>query len=229
VRLGTEPGPSIERVAGVRAHVGPGVRIMVDAYWGLAPDEAMALARELARFDVFFFEEPSPQYQVKGLARLGAASPIRIAVGERVYSPHQFQAIAEAGSAQVFEPDACLCGGIVACLEVATIARLHDIMVVPHSGSPTPVGMAANLHWAAAAGVPLFEIDIDPSLPVRDELTPEPVFALERIEGGRIAVPEGPGLGVAIDESAFGRFPYVPGYTYAEVFPEHEAGGLRRG
>ena len=175
-----------------------------------------------------FFEEPSPQYQTAGMARLGNRSPVRIAVGERVYSPRQYHAIAVDGAAQVFEPDPTLCGGIAACMEIAAIARLYDIMVVPHTGSPTPVGLAAGLHWAAAAGCPLFEYDIDPSLPVRDELMPEPIFDLAHVVDGRLAVPEGPGLGITIDESAFDRFPYIPGDTYAEVFPEHEAGGFRK-
>jgi L-alanine-DL-glutamate epimerase-like enolase superfamily enzyme len=228
VRLDVGIPEAVERVAAVRKHVGPDVRIMVDAYWGYSTDDALTLARKLEPFDVYFFEEPSPQYQAVGMKRLGNLSPVKIAVGERVYSPHQYQAIAADGAAQVFEPDPCLCGGIVACMEIATIARLHDIVVVPHTGSPTPVGLAAGLHWAAAAGCPLFEYDIDPSLPVRDELMPEPIFDLAHIVDGRIAVPDGPGLGVTIDESAFARFPYVAGETYAEVFPEHEAGGFRR-
>ena len=228
VRLDVDIPEAVERVAGVRRHVGPDVRIMVDAYWGYSTDDALALARRLEPYDIFFFEEPSPQYQAVGLARLGQRSPVRIAVGERVYSREQYHAIAVAGAAQVFEPDPPLWGGIAACLDIAAIARLHDITVVPHPGSPTPVGLAAGLHWAAAAGVPLFEFDIDPSLPVRDGLMPEPIFDLAHIVDGRIAVPDGPGLGITIDESAFARFPYVAGETYAEVFPEHEAGGFRR-
>jgi len=228
VRLDVTISECVERVAAVRKHVGPDIKIMVDAYWGFSTDEALILARKIEPFDIFFFEEPSPQYQTAGLRRLGQASPIRIAVGERVYSPRQFHAIAVDGAAQVFEPDPGLCGGILACMEIATIARLHDILVVPHTGSPTPVGLAAGLHWAAAAGVPLFEYDIDPSLPVRDELMPEPIFDLAHVEDGRLKVPDGPGLGIEIDEAALARFPYVTGETYAEQFPEHEAGGFRR-
>ncbi len=229
VRLDVTIPECVERVAAVRAHVGPEVRIMVDAYWGFSTEDALTLARKLEPFDVFFFEEPSPQYQAIGLARLAKASPVKIAVGERVYSPAQFHEIARSGAAQVFEPDPCLCGGIIAAMEIAAIARLHDIILVPHTGSPTPVGMAAGLHVAAAAGATLLEYDIDPSLPVRDALMPEPIFDLSHVVDGRLAVPDGPGLGITIDESAFARFPYVAGETYAEVFPEHEAGGFRRG
>lgn len=223
VRLGTERPPSVARVAGVRDYVGPDVRIMVDAYWGFSPDEALILARELEPYDIFFFEEPSPQYQYSGFQRLCAQSPIRIAVGERVYTPSHYGLIAELGMAHVFEPDACLSGGISACMEIAAIARAHDIKVVPHTGSPTAVGLAANLHWATAAGCDLVEFDIDPSLPVRDGIVKDPIFDLKRIKDGTLTAPDGPGLGIEIDEAAFERYPYVAGETYAEVFKEHEA------
>jgi D-galactarolactone cycloisomerase len=227
VRLGTDARASIERVAAVRHHVGPDIRVAVDAYWGYSPDEALDLARRLAPYDVFFFEEPSPQYQTEGLRQLRERSPIRIAVGERVYSPSQYQMIAEQRAAHIFEPDACICGGIAACLDIAAIARAHDIMLIPHVGSPTAIGLAANLHWAAAAQVPLIEFDIYPSLPARDEILTDAIFSLERIEKGRIRIPQGPGLGIAVDEAAFARFPYVSGGSYAEVFPDHERPGSR--
>jgi L-alanine-DL-glutamate epimerase-like enolase superfamily enzyme len=222
VRLGTDARAGIARVAAVRERVGPDVRIAVDAYWGYSPDDALDLARRLEAYDVFFFEEPSPQYQMAGLRRLCERSPIRIAVGERVYSPAQYQLIAELGAAHIFEPDASICGGISACMDVAAIAQAHNIMLIPHVGSPTAIGLAANLHWAAAADVSLIEYDIYPSLPMRDEIVRDPILAFDRIENGRIRVPQGPGLGIEIDEAAFSKFPYVPGGTYAEVFPEHE-------
>jgi len=228
VRLGTDPAASLRRVAAVREHVGPDRLVAVDAYWAYSPDEALVLARKLEQYDIYFFEEPSPQYQMAGLRNLCEHSPIRIAVGERVFSPSHFQSIAEQRAAHVFEPDASICGGIAACMDIAAIARAHDIMLVPHVGSPTAIGLAANLHWAAAVGCQLIEFDVYPDLPVRDELLRDPVFALDRIEGGMIKVPTGPGLGIDIDETAFARFPYVTGGTYAEVFPDHETARLRQ-
>jgi L-alanine-DL-glutamate epimerase-like enolase superfamily enzyme len=196
---------------------------MVDAYWGYRPEDALSLARRLEPYDIYFFEEPSPQYQLAGLQRLCAASPIKIAVGERVFTPSHYQQIAEMRAAHIFEPDACISGGIAACMQIAAIARAHDIMVIPHVGSPTAVGLAANLHWAAAAGCQMIENYIYPSLPARDDIVRDPIFDIRRIEDGEIRVPSGPGLGIDIDETSFANLRYVPGRTYAEVFPAHEA------
>ena len=224
VRLGKDPEADLALVRTVRDHVGPDVLLMADAYWGYSPDEALDLAFRLAEFDVFFFEEPSPQYDLAGLERLCARSPVRIAAGERIYSPSHYRTVAERRAAHVFEPDASICGGILACLEVAAIARAHGIKVVPHVGGPTPVGMAANLHWAAADGCSLIEYDIDPQQPLRDELARGGALGFDSIEDGRLRVPTGPGLGIEVDEEMFESFPYRPGETYAEVFPEHETG-----
>jgi L-alanine-DL-glutamate epimerase-like enolase superfamily enzyme len=224
VRLGKNPAADIELIETVREHIGPEGLLMADAYWGYSPDQALDLARKMEPSNVYFFEEPCPQYMQDGLAWLSSRSPVRIAVGERVYSPTAFAEIARRGSARVFQPDAQICGGILACMEVATVARLADIEVSPHVGGPTAIGFAANLQWAAAAGVPIMEYDVDRYQPVLREILTDNLFAMDRIVDGTIAVPDGPGLGIDVDEATFGRFPYEPGRTYAEMFPEHETG-----
>lgn len=224
VRLGKNPAADLELIETVRNHIGPDGLLMADAYWGYSPDQALDLARRMEPFDVYFFEEPCPQYMQDGLAWLSANSPVRIAVGERVYSPAQFADIARRGSARVFQPDAQICGGILACMEVATLARIANIEVAPHVGGPTAIGFAANLQWAAAVGVAIMEYDIDVYQPVLREILTDNLFGMDRITDGTIAVPPGPGLGIEVDESSFARFPYEAGRTYAEMFPEHETG-----
>jgi L-alanine-DL-glutamate epimerase-like enolase superfamily enzyme len=222
VRLGRERAEDVEVVRRVRERVGPGVRIGVDSYWFHDARSALRLAEELAELDVFFFEEPIPQYRSTELAWLTERSPIPIAVGERVYSPGQFGELARNRGAAIFQPDASICGGILAGLEVASIAAQHGIPVYPHVGGPTAIGLAANVHWAGAAGVPLIEYDLDPVQPLVDELAPQ--LSLSGIAGGRLAPPSGPGLGVEIPDDLEQRFPYLPGDTYPDVFPEHERG-----
>jgi L-alanine-DL-glutamate epimerase-like enolase superfamily enzyme len=224
VRLGKNPGADLELIETVRNRIGPDGLLMADAYWGYSPDQALALSRRMEPFDIYFFEEPCPQYMQEGLAWLSANSPVRIAVGERVYSPAQFADIARRGSARVFQPDAQICGGILACMDVATLARTADIEVSPHVGGPTAIGFAANLQWAAAAGVSIMEYDIDVYQPVLREILVDNLFAMDRITDGTIAVPKGPGLGIDVDEGSFERFPYEAGRTYAEMFPDHETG-----
>jgi L-alanine-DL-glutamate epimerase-like enolase superfamily enzyme len=224
VRLGRRLEDDVEVVRTVRDHVGPDRLIGVDSYWFHDVDTATELARRIAPFGIHFFEEPLPQYQVEALERLQRDSPIRVAVGERVYSPRAYADLARRDAARVFEPDATLCGGILACLQVADLAARHSIEVIPHVGGPTAVGLAANLHWATAARVRICEYDIDPHQPMITDIGHNPRLALTDLAGGTITAPAGPGLGVDVDERLLAAHPYVEGDTYAELFPEHESG-----
>ena len=67
------------------------------------------------------------------------------------------------------------------------------------------------------------EYDIDPYQPLVTEVG-GPAIGLDDIVGGEVAPPDGPGLGVALPDDVAERFPFVPGDTYAEVFPDHEKG-----
>ncbi|NYF11434.1 L-alanine-DL-glutamate epimerase-like enolase superfamily enzyme [Leifsonia sp. AK011] len=222
VRLGRTQEADVDVVRQVREHVGESVRIGVDSYWFHDARSALALAEKLTDLGVFFFEEPLPQYRAAELAWLAERSPIPIAVGERVFSPRQYGELARTRAAGVFQPDASICGGILASLEIADLAAQAGIAVYPHVGGPTAVGLAANLHWASVASVPLLEYDIDPYQPLVDELSPS--LALSAISDGMLAPPTGPGLGVEVPDDIAERFPYIPGETYADVFPQHERG-----
>jgi L-alanine-DL-glutamate epimerase-like enolase superfamily enzyme len=224
VRLGRTVAADVETVAAVRDHVGADAMIGVDSYWFHDARTALEVAHALVPLGVGFFEEPVPQMRVDELAWLTARSPIPIAVGERVYSPMQFDAIARAGAADIFQPDATICGGISACMEIAATAALRGIAVYPHVGGPTVIGMAANLHWAVAADVEWMEYDIDPHQPLVD---PYGSIGLADVVGGELSAPDAPGLGVSLPDDVAERFPFVSGDTYAEVFPDHETGRTR--
>lgn len=200
--------------------------IGVDSYWYHDARTALEVAHALAPLRIGFFEEPLPQTRVDELAWLAERSPIPIAVGERVYSVEQYDMLARRGAANVFQPDASICGGVLECMEIAALARQRGITVYPHVGGPTIIGLAANLHWAVAADVPWMEYDIDPYQPLVSEIGATGI-ALADIAGGMVAAPDVPGLGVSLPDDVAARFPYVPGDTYAEVFRDHETGRSR--
>ena len=59
-----------------------------------------------------------------------------------------------------------------------------------------------------------------------DELLVDPIFEMDRVVDGRMAVPLGPGLGIEIDESVLDAYPYERGTLYQEIYPDHGAGRL---
>ena len=215
----------VELVELVREHVGPDLLIGVDSYWFHDVDSAIELVTRIAPYRIHFFEEPIPQYQIEGLERLQHSSPIRVAVGERVYSARAFGELARRDAARVFEPDATLNGGLMSCMEIADIAARSSIEVIPHIGGPTVVGLAANLQWATAARVRLFEFDIERDQPMITAIGDNPGLGLTDITRRDVDSSARDRVsGWTSTRASWPEHPYVEGETYAELFPEHESG-----
>jgi L-alanine-DL-glutamate epimerase-like enolase superfamily enzyme len=214
----------IAQIAAVREYVGPGIRLMVDGYFCYTPSTAIKLSKRIAEFDIFWLEEPAPQSMMPGLAKLREESPVPIAYGERLYSLSGFEILVNRRAADILQPDAVVCGGILECIEVNALAKAHNLPVFPHIGGLTAVGLAANLHLAAIINSEMLEYDSSPFQPLRDELLRDPIFSLDRLEDGCIKVPDGPGLGIEIDESVFEKYPYKAGRFYPDVFPQFGLG-----
>ena len=227
VRVGKSREWDLALVGTVRDFVGPDVGLYVDAFMSYSARMALEMAREFDDLGVGFFEEPIRQEVLDGLARLVEKSPVPIAVGERLYSAREFQAVMQARAADVLQPDATIVGGMREALRVCELGALGGYRVVPHIGGLTAVGIAANLHLACASDpVMELEYDIGPYQPLRDEILFDPVLSFDRIEGGVLRAPQGPGLGIDIDEERLAKFAYTPGAVYPDIYPQYGAGVL---
>ena len=139
-----------------------------------------------------------------GHARLAASSPIRIGGGE--FSATRFEAREwlEVGKVHVIQCAIDRGGGLTELKRIAELAEYYGADVIPH-GWKTGITSACGRHFQAACPqTPLFEY-ISPHVfdsPLRRELVgPEPEF-----EDGRMPLPEGPGLGIELNEEAVERF-----------------------
>ncbi len=199
--------PTLEAV---RKAVGDSMTIMVDANQGwrypadLTPRwdlrTAIAMARAMEEYDVFWLEEPLWSYDYDGLAELRRQANVRIAGGELNLGLHEFREYFRHGCLDVYQPDATFAGGITTARTVAGMAHSAGLLFAPHTWS-NGLGMIANLHLAAAMpNCPFIEYPYDPPAwtpEVRDFFLTEPV----RIDGnGDVVLPDKPGLGVALDE-----------------------------
>ena len=146
---------TIEIVEAVRAAVGPDVELMLDVHGRLNVPTAIAMARELARFDLTWIEEPVPPEAIDALAEVRAASPVPIAAGERLFEPERFLELIQKRAADILQPDVVHVGGPSALKAVAAMAHARMLPVAPHN--PTgPVTNAMTLHTALA--IPNFSV-----------------------------------------------------------------------
>jgi len=203
----------IAQVAAVRAAVGDPMAIMVDANQTDVHDapfpgphwtyhRALETARALAGFRVTWLEEPLPRHAYEDLRRLRAASPVPIAGGEVNQGFAELQRLLTEGCYDILQPDVTLCEGLGRTRALATMAHAVSVPIVPHTWGD-PLGTVANLHLAAAVPeTSYFEFPHDPpAFPsaVYQQTLKQPLV----VEDGMVALPQGPGLGVELQDWIF--------------------------
>ena len=133
MRLGLpDPAQDVARVKAVRDAIGPTVKLMADANQGLTEAQAIRLGRRLEQFDLTWFEEPLPAWDLDGLARVAAALDTPIASGETEYTRYGFRRMLELRSADILMPDLQRVGGVSEFMRVGHMAESHDIAVSSH-------------------------------------------------------------------------------------------------
>ncbi len=211
VRIGKQFDWDVEVVRRTREYLGPDVELLVDAKYNYSVSSALRLLEAVQPARIHLLEEPIPPHDLDGMARLVAATSTPIAYGESLTRLHDFRVLVERRAANVLEPDATIACGFHECLKIAALAEAWNLPICPHSGGLSAIGIAANLHLAAALpNLTTIEYDAAPEQPLRDAITLHPGFGPDQIVDGCLCVPDGPGLGVEVDESAFAEFAYQP-------------------
>ena len=146
MRLGLpDSRDDIARVRAVRKAIGPGIRLMADANQGLDEAQAIRLGRMLEEFDLTWFEEPLPAWNLDGLARVAAALDTPIASGETEYTRYGFRQMIELRSADILMPDLQRVGGVSEFIRVGHMAESHDIAVSSHLFPETSIQALGGL------------------------------------------------------------------------------------
>lgn len=196
----------VSRISEVRAALGSGVRLMLDANSGYDAAGAIALCRRIEPYDIYWLEEPMPLDDLPGYRRLRQASSARIALGEGEFLPMGFRPFLEEGLIDVVQPNVTRAGGITGLRRIAALADAFNLPVAPHTGASGPVCMAATLQVGAAIDGFLMHEYMYPENPFEEFFASPP----PQPSAGRIAVPQGPGLGADIREDAWARYAAGP-------------------
>ncbi len=123
-----------------------------------------------------------------------------IAAGEGGVTRWDFEDLLERGL-HVIQPDVAICGGLTVARQASSMAEAAGRRAVPHCFS-TGINLAASLHWMASCpSGDLVEYCLRPS-PLMRKL----VRNLPPLVDGRVPVPQGPGLGIELDEEVIAEF-----------------------
>lgn len=189
----------LERVGAVQAE---GMDCGIDFHGRVHKPMAKQLARALEPLRPLFIEEPLLSENIEGLEQLSKLTTLPIALGERLFDRWGFKPFFERGIVDIIQPDLSHAGGLSECRRIAAMAEAYDVAVAPHCPLG-PLALAACLQLAATT--PNFVIQ-EMSLGIHyntgghDLLTYCGDPSVFDVIDGFVVVPEGPGLGVEVDE-----------------------------
>lgn len=196
----------ISLVEAVRDAVGPEVDILVEMHGRFNPATAIEMARELARFQPGWYEEPVPPENLAALKKVAdAVAPLGVplATGERMHTPYEYRELFELQAADIIQPDLTHFGGLLNTKKLAAWAEVYYMLIAPHNVGG-PVSTAAALHLAACT--PNFKIQ-EHFNDFADSFVLDAASGLPRVQDGYFPLPGGPGLGVTLDEDVIAAHP----------------------
>jgi muconate cycloisomerase len=213
IKVGVDPRRDIEVVRAVRGAVGDDVELCVDANEGYkTPGEAISTVRAMERYQLKYVEQPV--MGIEGLAAVARAIDPPVMADESAWNAHDVLQIIEKGAAQIVSIYTTKPGGLYKAMEVAAVCRAAGIVCNVNGSVETGVGNLANIQLAAAAPAVTLSCVVPVSTPAeaqrgqiggiyyKDDLIAEPFKLIE----GFVEVPQGPGMGIAIDEAKINKY-----------------------
>jgi galactonate dehydratase len=198
------------KLEAVREAVGPHVQVAIDFHGRVSKSMARPLVDALEPYDPMFIEEPMVPDQLPEFDKLADHTPVPIATGERLFSRWDFRPLLEADAVDVVQPDLSHAGGITETKKIADAAEAYDVALAPHCPLG-PVTFAASLQIDARSANALVQ---EASALRRD--TPEYLENPEILtlnDDGTVDLPDGPGLGVEVDERVLRQYDADIGWT----------------
>ena len=200
-KAGRDAQEDLDMVRGIRDGAGDGLKLRIDPNMGYAPEVAFPLARDLEKYNLEYFEQPMHLTLIAEAARLRRQTKTPIGLNESVTTPEIVLQILQLHAADVILPDTYQCAGILGVKKVAALAEAAGIPCVFHCAHDLGLKTAAMLHVVASS--PGFTLANDCTY---YGLTDDIITPLFQIERGTMAVPEGPGLGVTVDEKKVQKY-----------------------
>jgi galactonate dehydratase len=195
-------------VEAVRAAVGPDVELLIEMHGRFSPATAIRIARDLEPFEPTWVEEPVPADNLKALAKAARHIRIPVATGERLHHKAEFRELFERQACDIIQPDITECCGLLEVKKIAAMADIYYMTVAPHNVGG-PVSTATALHLAATLGN--FKIQ-EHFNDFTEPHTRECATGCPKVVDGYFGLPQGPGLGMTLNEDVIRAHPPSAGH-----------------
>ncbi len=189
---GTSPAWDIAVLRTLRAALGDGVKLRWDPNASYPPAQATVLCQQLEELNLEYYEDATRG--IAGMAQLRARMKTPLATNMCVVNFDHLATALRQPCVDVVLADLVMWGGPQSMVELGDVTPLFGFDLTIHSAFELGIGMAANLQMAAALDPVRRAIDFGLENMVHELIVPH-----IPVHGGRVAVPDGPGLGVEPD------------------------------
>lgn len=191
-KVGTGLKEDVERIKSIREAVGDNIKIRVDANQAWSPKEALIVIDKIAKYNIELIEQPVPAYDLRGLAEVTKNSVIPIMADETVFNSKDALKVVEMRAADFINIKLMKCGGIREALKINFIAEAAGMeCMLGCMAEETNIGITAAASLGAAVKN-ITRADLDATF----FLSSLPMEGGAIIKGGKIDIPNSPGLGL---------------------------------
>ena len=201
-----EETKSYEILKAIRSVLPCDFDIFVEGHCRFNYDTALRIANNLKKFNIFWFEEPLLNHMdMKGLLRLAKESEVRIASGENITNPYQFEILLEEAPTNfIIQPDILNIGGFRFAKDVCNFAKERNINIAPHDAQGC-FSKALCVNLAACTENVFIQEDFEEfNIPWTKEIY-RPNYEKEN---GEIVIKDKHGLGIELDFDLIKKYPY---------------------
>ena len=190
-------------VRDVRTAIGDKADLMIEVHGRLSLECAIEMGGRLAPYRPSWYEEPVSPWSLELQLEAKRQLPFPVAAGERLYLLEEFSRLISMRACEVVQPDLTHCGGLSIGKKIAALAQVQDLTLAPHC-SVGPIALCAAVHFGwSTPNVRIQENFGDFDVPWRSEF----VCGWNPCKNGKYQLPEKPGLGVELNETAIAAHP----------------------
>jgi muconate cycloisomerase len=201
LKIGVKPLAKEVAIAHAVREALPETPLCADANCGLTLAAARSYIEKTKKVGLLFVEQPLPADDLAGLRKLTRASKVPIGIDEGIHSLADIETNAKAGAGGISLKLIKL-GGITAALDAARLCRRLGLSVnIAAKIAESSISSAAALHLACAVPKADWGVSLT-HFYLAEDLVRTPL----RLADGHVTLPEGPGLGIEVDEAAVERF-----------------------
>ncbi len=186
----------VKMVEDTRKRVGPDGAVMFDAHSSMPPPLLLQFAARVEPYQLLFLEEPVVPGNIDAFVRVKQHINIPIATGERDRTIWEVLPYLQNRAIDILQPDCGHTGGLTSMKKIAALCEAFYTPLAPHC-TCSELGLSAS--FCVAGTVPLFlihEAYLDGHIMPKG--VARPTFEIDK--DGNAKLPQGPGLGVEIDE-----------------------------